>query len=178
MRNAFHAGVFVLFTSGLSMTGRCGTNDLAGLTDLPPVSPCAALVAAAQARGISVTGIDSPSATNSLHPGDCISALINLCEKGKHNTQWLLYVQAVSAARDESAKPHPAPLVIYSNLGTKMEFASLPGYATLQTVGPFADGNSRHTAPANYPAGTRVPLNAGWPSGSGLSTAPPVPCYG
>src|SRR5688572_23217685 len=80
--------LYLLAAVLLRGTGMCASNAVARLN---PVPPCAALVAAAQASKIPLEQIDAQTETDRLDPGDSITGVITMFEKGGRRTQWLLY---------------------------------------------------------------------------------------
>jgi hypothetical protein len=111
------------------------------LLTLEPVPPFPGLRAAAIAEGIPVDGMAPAASTNSLFPGDSLTALITLRQKGKHRTEWLVYFQVGPATNDPPTKP-PRPEVIYNSTGDKFEFANSPVLFRIRTLGPYVDAES------------------------------------
>jgi hypothetical protein len=106
---------------------------------LAPITPCPALVKVAQTNRIPLEKIDPPSEPGRLEAGDSFTALVTLCEKGGHRTQWLLYLEALAGQPKEAAegKP-PRKFVLYSGRGNKLEYTSTRAKVRLRTIGPFA----------------------------------------
>jgi hypothetical protein len=61
---------------------------------LKPVPPFPAMQAAAKAKGIPLEVIDHPAGTNALSPGDSVTTLVTLHEKGHRITQWLIFFRS------------------------------------------------------------------------------------
>jgi hypothetical protein len=100
-------------------------------------------VAAANANHIPLEGIDPNGASGTVSPGDTITALVTLRQKGDRRTQWLFYLEAMPPeTRDETPKPGE-PMILYSCSGQKFEFASAPVPVHLRTIGPFVTPASR-----------------------------------
>jgi len=97
----------------------------------------------ARANGIPLDGVDALSEAAKLKPGDSITALVILNQKGKRITQWLLYLQAT--ASQPLAATNTRRIVMHSATGSKHEFVSTPGPVTLRTLGPF-DASPRKRA--------------------------------
>ena len=131
------------------------------LSRLDAVAPCASLVAAAQANSIPLEQIDPATEEDRLNPGDSISALITLFEKGRHK-QWLVYLEVVAPTAEESAqKPRP-PMVLYSSYGGTQACVSAPAFVVVRTFGPFANAD-KPRKPAKAPEkGARFELNQGF----------------
>lgn len=108
---------------------------------LEPVPPFPELRAAAAVAGIPLDGIVSAPATNPLAPGDALTALIALHQKGDRQTEWLVYFRVVPATNDPPGKP-AKPEVIYNSLGDKFVFANSPVSFHIRTLGPFGDAKS------------------------------------
>ena len=88
--------IFILFAFILRQAAICSESAVSNsLARLDPVPPCAALVASAQANNIPLEGIDPPGEDDRLDPGDSVSALITLFQKGGHRSQWLVYLEVV-----------------------------------------------------------------------------------
>jgi hypothetical protein len=129
---------------------------------LNPVLPCAALVAAAQANQIPLEPIDPPVDAGTVNPGDSVTALVTLCEKGTRCTQWLLYLQMVIPSRKEKSQPRGAPTVFYSSCGNKFEFASEPAFVSLRTLGPFVEPDPKRKPPKPRDEAARFALDQGF----------------
>jgi len=128
---------FCLLLGVLAASGQ----DTNLLLTLEPVPPFPELCAAATAESIPVDGIVPAASTNTLSPGDSLTALIVLHQKGNHRTEWLVYFQMVPDTNDPPAKP-PKPEVIYNSTGDKFEFAKSPAIFHIRTLGPYVDAES------------------------------------
>jgi len=124
----FRIAVVVLSSAPLAHSQH--DNLLSRIYDGPP---CAELLAVAGAQQIPTRQIDSLSEASKLNPGDSITALVVLNEKGQRRTQWLLYLRASADSRPQSSNT----MVMYSSTGSKLEFHSAPVPVTLRTFGPF-----------------------------------------
>ncbi len=141
--------------------------DLARFTPIPAFP---ALAAFANTHQIPLGPIQPPDETRHLRPGDSITALVTLCEKGGRHTQWLLYLRAVAPrVKDQPAKAAP-PLVIYSYSGARLEFVSEPIPVSLRTVGPFVETSPKRKAPKLEDNEARLVLDEGF-LGLGLDQA-------
>lgn len=109
------------------------TNVVRKLKFLPP-SP--AVVAAAKRHQIPITGLDTPSGTNELQPGDTATVLVTFFQK-KKQTQWLLHLEA-AALDPAKATNKPVTFSVGSAFGPPMKFRSRPYPVRLRMAGPFA----------------------------------------
>lgn len=107
------------------------------------MAPCAGLVAAAQAKSIPLEGIDPTAEHDRLDPGDDLSALITLFEKGDRRKQWLVYLEVAPPTPEERAKKPKPPMVLYSSFGGTQACVSAPAFVVVRTLGPFVDGPRR-----------------------------------
>ena len=135
---------------------------------LAPVAACPALVDAARAANLPLAGIDPPGEAGSLNPGDSVTALITLFEKGRRPAQWLLEVEAVAPNEAEKAAKLRAPWVWYTSAGDKLEFASAQAPVSLLLLGPFAGAAGK--APSTKEQKARFTLDKGF-LGLGLDDA-------
>src|ERR1051325_5547081 len=102
---------------------------------LKPIAPCPALVSAAETNRIPLAGTDSLSAATGLNPGDSVTILGTLEQKG-NRTQWVLYIEAAAAGAKKAPAKKSEPLSINA-FGTPMKFESKPVAAKLRMLGPF-----------------------------------------
>jgi hypothetical protein len=123
-------GVFVIMTLAALQGARAHVGSF---------PPCAALVAAAQARHIPLQQVDPPAGTDDLNPGDSITALVTQFEKGGRRNQWVIYLQALSGEHALQAPKAPNSKVMFTCFGHKLTFTSSPWPVTVRTVGPFID---------------------------------------
>jgi hypothetical protein len=147
----------VLFPLLLAVFAASG-QDTNLLLMLEPVPLFPELHAAATANGIPVDGIVPPTSTNTLSPGDSLTALIVLHQKGNHRTEWLVYFQVVPATNDPPAKPSKSR-VIYNSTGDKFEFAKSPVVFHIRTLGPYVDTESFWGKPLAKDNGAQVSVN-------------------
>lgn len=163
------AGSFILLA--LRLSGEpVATNANARFA---PIAPCPVLRAVAQTNGIPLEGIAPPVPGGQLLPGDSVTALIALFEKGARQTQWLLQLQAVPPdAKAKSAKPPPA-MVMYTTTGQKLEFASSPAFVNLRSLGPFIEAGAKRKPPKALDQNARFALNQDF-LGLGLDQASAV----
>jgi hypothetical protein len=106
---------------------------------LAPMAACPGLLDAARAGNLPLGGIDPPGEAGSLNPGDSVTALVTLFEKGRRPAQWLLEVEAVTPDAAEQARKPRAPWVWYTCAGDKIEFASAHAPVSLRLLGPYAE---------------------------------------
>jgi hypothetical protein len=130
----------VLFCLLLAVSAASG-QDTNLLLKLEPVAPFPELRAAAAAHGFSIADLVPAAATNTLSPGDSLTALIALHQKGNQRTEWLVNFQVVPATNDPPAKP-PQPEVLYNSMGDKFEFANSPVSFQIRTLGPYVETES------------------------------------
>lgn len=133
------------------------TNSSARFAAVPP---CAPLALAAQTNGIPLQGIDPPIPDAALNPGDSFAALVTLFEKAAtRRTQWLIHLQVVAPNAKEQAIKPPPPLTLYSSTGNKLEFPASRAFATLRTLGPFAEAEPKRKPPKTLDQTARFDLN-------------------
>ncbi|HTI68975.1 MAG TPA: hypothetical protein VMF06_03365 [Candidatus Limnocylindria bacterium] len=130
------------------------------LAKLAPIAPFPALAVAAASNGIPLDGLDPLKGQRGLNSGDTVSVLVALVEKSGRRTQWLIALEAVAPeAKDKPASPSK-PMVLYSSLGNRLEFESVPGWAKVRTLGPFLDTpKGKSAAPKDL--GARIRLDQG-----------------
>ena len=139
--------------------------DFAKLT---PVAACPVLADAARAANLQLVGIDPPGEAGSLNPGDSVTALVTLFEKGRRPAQWLLEVEAVTPDAADQARNPRAPWVWYTSAGDKLEFASAHAPVSLRLLGPYAEAAGK--APKAKERNARFTLDKGF-LGLGLDEA-------
>jgi hypothetical protein len=126
----------------------CGAETVTNVVErLDPTPPFPTLKAAAKIRGIPLEGIDPPQQNNELTVGDTVTALITLHEKKQRRTQWLIYFEVTGDSTGRTSN-QPSPMVVYTSIGNKFEFASSAAAIRLRTIGPFAELNSVRKQPA------------------------------
>lgn len=150
------AGIILFLSHGFGAENKTDVVE-----KLQPVEPCTAAFAWAHANRLALNQIDAPLEGDVLNPGDSITGLITLREKGKHQMQWLVYSEIVkSAPRDDIAK-EAKPMVLCTTLGNKLEFKSSPVMVNVRTIGPFLEsGDKRKTKVEEESA--RFPLDKGF----------------
>jgi len=130
------------------------------LEKLRPVEPYATAIACAQARNIPLNQIDS-TADGEVNPGDSITGLITLHEKGSRQMQWLVYSEIVRSDSKDDLSKTAQPMVFYTTLGNKFEFKSSPVMVNVRTIGPFiGQGDKRKVKVEEESA--RFPLDKGF----------------
>jgi hypothetical protein len=123
--------------------------------------PLPSVIAAAQANGIPLKEMDSFVATNTINPGDSLTVLVTLREKGNRRTQWLIYFKAAAPTGEEQARESTNTTVIYNSLGTKLKFVSSPAFVTVRTLGPYAEPGAQKERKANDTT-ARISLDKGF----------------
>ena len=107
-------------------------------TKLKWVPPGAALVGVAQSNRIPLLPIEACGDGKALNPGDSFTGLVALREKGGKRTEWLLYVEGSAPEPKEAAEKPSKPFIVYTALGSKLEFVPSPAWVNLRTLGPYA----------------------------------------
>jgi hypothetical protein len=88
------------------------------LAKLGAVSPFPTVVAAARANQIPLLSFDAPSVSDSkVVPGDSVTALVTVSQKGAMRTQWLLYLQVVEPGPNDKVEKSPVPAARSPNPG-------------------------------------------------------------
>jgi hypothetical protein len=141
----------------------CGAGTLPGpFFRLEPVSPFPAALAVARGNHIPLQLIDPLAAAGGrIAPGDSVTALVTLSEKGARRTQWLLYLQAVEAGPGGKAGKPLAPVVLFSSCGNRFEFASSPAFVNLRSIGPFTGPVNDGKPPVLQDRAARFTVNQG-----------------
>jgi hypothetical protein len=120
---------------GLAAEDRTGGT----LEKVRPVAPGGAAVAWAETKKISLNRIDSTVDGDALNPGDSITGLVTLHEKGLREMQWIVYSEIVTPGPKDDIGKKEQPVVFYTTLGNKLEFKSAPVMVNVRTVGPFVE---------------------------------------
>jgi hypothetical protein len=142
------AGGRNLFCMALLAAGFCGAESATNVIErLEPTLPFPALIAAAKTSGIPLEAIDRPQQTNELAIGDSVTALVTVHEKKQRLTQWLMYFEVTGDSTGGTSKKS-SPMVVYTSLGNKFEFASSSATLRLRTIGPFAGLNTKRKRPS------------------------------
>jgi len=127
----------LLFLLLLSSVQFCGAEPSANLTSrLEPVPPFPAVRKAAEAVHIPLEGMTPLNDSGALAPGNSVTALITLHQKGNRRTQWLVYFEVVAGTNSVKAKK---PMVLYNSMGDKFEFARSPATFSIRAFGPYVD---------------------------------------
>lgn len=146
----------------LHSSGLCAATGSNAIARLNPVVPWPALIAAAQANRIPLDQIDPAIKGDRLDPGDSVTALITLFQKGAPHRQWLVYLEAVAPDEKERAEKPGPPMVLYSSFGGTQKCVSVPAFVVVRTLGPFvqvAKGKKPGKAPEKR---ARFALNKGF----------------
>ncbi|EEF62118.1 hypothetical protein [Pedosphaera parvula] len=129
---------------------------------LAPVALYPSLMETARTNNIPIEGMDTPDNTDNLNPGDSLTALITLFEKGGHKTQMLLYVEVAAPTAEEQARKPGPPTVCYVGAGDKMEFTNGLTPVNLRLLGPFAETTGRSKPPKFQDKKAHITLNKGF----------------
>jgi hypothetical protein len=105
--------------------------------------------------------IDVPLEGDVLNPGDSITGLITLREKGKRQMQWLVYSEIVKAMLKDDLAREAKPMVLFTTLGNRLEFKSAPVMVNVRTIGPFLDSGDKKNAKVEQES-ARFPLDKGY----------------
>ena len=127
-----------------------------------PTGPFPSLVAAAQANHIPLEGIDPRTKSDTLEPGDSVTALMTQSLKGERTRQWLIYLKVVAPTASEQAAKPPDPMVLYTSFGNKLQFESAPAYVAMRVLGPFVEAGGRKKPPKVEDKSTRFSVNKGF----------------
>lgn len=109
------------------------------ISRLEPVPPFPAVQKAAHAVHIPLKGMTPLNNTDALAPGNSVTALITLHQKGNRRTQWLVYFEVVAGTNSAKAEK---PMVLYNSMGDKFEFAHSPASFSIRALGPYVDTDS------------------------------------
>jgi hypothetical protein len=118
-------------------------NAMAAVPD--PAAPFPSVLAAAMDADIPCKGMDEPESARPLAPGDSVTALLTLHEKGHRYLQWLVYLQAETQITNSSAQGEK-PMILYTSTGNKFEYAWSPANLRARVLGPFP-------GPGSHPKG-------------------------
>lgn len=139
-----HRLILIIFLAILSIGRAFGAEDGSEiLSKLRPVVPCAAAMASAQSNKIPLSQIDASVDGDALSPGDSITGLVTLHEKGARQMQWLVYMEVVTASAKDDIEKAPKPMVLYTTMGNKFEFRSAPTVVNVRTLGPFLESGDK-----------------------------------
>lgn len=150
--------LWIVLLSSLPGSIWATTNGGADLSRLDVAPPCAALLAAAQAKNIPLAQIDPTMDETRLDPGDSITGLITLFDKSRRK-QWLVYLEVVAPTAAESARKPAPPMVLYSSFGSTQACVSAPAFVVVRTLGPFDNTTRAGKAPEKS---ARFELNKGF----------------
>jgi len=117
---------------------------------IPRLSPVVAfsnLTLVAERSHIPLGLIDPSSDDTLLNPGDSITTLVTLFEKGDRRTQWLIHLEATASALKVQSNKTSAPMILYSSTGSKIQFDPVPAQVKLRILGPFPESEMRQRAP-------------------------------
>jgi hypothetical protein len=109
------------------------------ISRLEPVPAFPEVWKAAGTAHIPLDGMTPLDDTGTLAPGNSVTALITLHQKGNRRTQWLVYFEIVAGTN--SAKTEK-PMVLYNSMGDKFEFTRSPAMFSIRALGPYVDTES------------------------------------
>jgi hypothetical protein len=137
---------------------------------LAPVPLCDSAVEFARTNDIPLEGIDALGPEGHLNPGDSITALITLFEKGGHKAQWLLCTKAAEPTPAEKARAPKPPMVYYVGAGDRVEFTRAHAPVTMRLLGPFVEPIGKAKNVKSEEERARISVNQGF-LGIGLEQA-------
>jgi hypothetical protein len=112
---------------------------------LEPVPPFLELRAAAKSYSIPLDGFTASTNSSGLVPGDSLTALITLHQKGNHLTQWLVYFEIIVTNHPSARKDKPD--ILYNSMGDKFVFSNSPATFRIRAIGPYVNAASIWGAP-------------------------------
>lgn len=155
--------MLIITVAVLHIAQGLAAEDRAGgvLEKFRSVAPCGPAVTWAQAKKIPMNQIDSAVDGEALNPGDSITGLVTLHEKGARQLQWLVYSEIVTAGPKDDIGKKTEPVTFYTTLGNKLEFKSAPVMVNVRTVGPFVEAGDKRK-PKVEEESARFPLDKGF----------------
>jgi hypothetical protein len=102
------------------------------------VVPFASTTGFARSNNIPLGKIDPLLSGDVVKPGDSVTVLVTITEKGGQRAQWLLYTRIAG----EPAASNGV-MVIHNTFGNRFEFPSHPTAVSLRTLGPFVEGAAK-----------------------------------
>lgn len=123
---------------------------------------CLPAVQFARTNDIRLDGIEPLTDSEQLRPGDSITAVLTLFEKGGHESQWLLELKAAEPTPQEKASATRPALVCYAGVGEKIEFSQSVVPVQLRIVGPFSERTRRARAAKIEDQRARITVNQGF----------------
>jgi hypothetical protein len=153
----------IVTIAALHIAQGLAAEDRAGgvLEKFRPVAPCGPAVTWAQTKKIPLNQIDSAVDGETLNPGDSITGLVTLHEKGARQMQWLVYSEIVPAGPKDDIGKKTEPVTFYTTLGNKLEFKSAPVMVNVRTIGPFVEAGDKRK-PKVEEESARFPLDKGF----------------
>ncbi len=116
----------------------------------------------ARSNGIPIEGLEALSEGEQFKPGDSLTGLITLSQKGGRTTQWLLCITAAEPTTEEKGRA-PKPLMVwYLGGGDKVEFSQAVAPVSLRLVGPFPNPAGKGRAPKVEDQTARISVNQGF----------------
>ena len=151
----------IMFCFLLSVVFAASGKDTNYVSKLEPAPLFPDLRAAATSAGIPLDGILPAASTNSLSPGDSLTAVITLHQDGDRRTEWLVYFQIMAVTNSPLAKP-AKPVVFYNAEGDRFEFARSPVRFHIRTMGPYVESDSFWGKPKAKDESASVSVNGAW----------------
>lgn len=137
----------------------CAAQSTNWLSRLEPVPPFPESRAAAKTLGIPLDGIQPTTNSGALAPGDSVTGLMTLHQKGNRRSQWLVYFQIVGDTNN--AKPDK-PLALYTSTGSRFEFPQTYATFRIRSIGPYVDTASIWGSPVPKDKSAAVSINEGF----------------
>jgi hypothetical protein len=131
------------------------------LSRLNPIPPFPEAVTAAKTAGIPLDSFNSLASDATLSPGNSVTALITLHQKGNHLTQWLVYFEVIGATNSPASKSNKL-LVLYSSTGHRFEFRQNPVTLRIRSIGPYLDTTSIWGNPVPRDKSAVLSINEGF----------------
>jgi hypothetical protein len=155
--------ILIVATAAVLIGQVLAAEDRSGpvLEKFRPVAPCGPAIAWAETKKIPLNQIDSTVDGEALNPGDSITGLVTLHEKGARQMQWLVYSEIVTAGPKDDIGKKTEPVALYTTLGNKLEFKSAPVMVNVRTIGPFVEAGDKRK-PKVEDESARFPLDKGF----------------
>jgi len=154
-------GLLIVVFAALQIARGLAAEDRAGLEKFRPVQACPAVVAWAETKKIPLNRIDSAVDGESLNPGDSITGLVTLHEKGARQMQWIVNSEIVTPGPKDDLGKKTDSVAFYTTLGNKFEFKSAPVMVNVRTIGPFVEPGDKRK-PKLEEQSARFPLDKGY----------------
>lgn len=154
--------ILIVATAAVLIGQILAAEDRGGVLEkFRPVAPCGPAIAWAETKKIPLNQIDSTVDGEALNPGDSITGLVMLHEKGARQMQWLIYSEIVTPGPKDDIGKKSEPVALYTTLGNKLEFESAPVMVNVRTIGPFVVAGDKRK-PKVEEESARFPLDKGF----------------